>query len=67
MASSLPFIALYQCKVWALTSESPAVMKSPNYRDFAALYILKQYGKVNIAIVEVMQMDDIWCIRVDNL
>jgi len=50
-----------------LAGESPTIMKSPDYRDLVAFDVAKQYRKINIAIVEVMEMDDIRFVRIDNL
>ena len=59
VAAALPFIAACHGEMGALPGKSPAVVEGPDRGDAVLFYIAKQQGKIQVAAVEIVEMDDV--------
>ena len=58
-ATGFPFVALYHCKIRAISGKCPAIMKGPVYFDMVFTQIAKQHFQVAIVSVKVVEVDNI--------
>ncbi len=58
-AAALPAVAAAERKMRTVSGEAPAVVQRPDDSDRMRFNIAEQHGKVYVAVMEVMQMQDI--------
>ena len=59
MTASFPLFALYHGKVRAYARKCPAIVKRPNDFDASLFDIAKQHRQIDIAVVEIVQVNNI--------
>ena len=59
VTAAFPFLAVGKSKIGALPGKSPAVVESPDRGDTVLFYIAKQQEKIQVAPVEIVDMDDV--------
>lgn len=65
MAATLPKLAAYKIKMSTMTGEGPTVVQGPDDGPVVLFQEVEEYRIVQVVAVDVVQVDDVRCIRLD--